>query len=68
VQPGGIILMHDNNQNTVDATPLIVNRLRDEKGMLPGKLAVTTTQQLIDGWPEAGGGLGFYVEAVAPTP
>jgi peptidoglycan/xylan/chitin deacetylase (PgdA/CDA1 family) len=62
----GIVLMHDSNQNTVDAIPLIVNRLRDERGMLPGRLAKSTTQHFITGWEDAGGGLGFYAEAVAP--
>lgn len=63
---GGIILMHDSNANSVAATPTIVNRLRDEKGMLPGKLAKSATQHFITGWEDAGGGLGFYAEAVAP--
>jgi peptidoglycan/xylan/chitin deacetylase (PgdA/CDA1 family) len=63
---GGIILMHDSNANSVAATPTIVNRLRDEKGMLAGKLAPSTTTHFISGWEDAGGGLGFKAEAVAP--
>jgi hypothetical protein len=46
----------------VAATPTIVNRLREERGMLPGRLAKSTTPFRIDGWPEA---LPFFVEAVA---
>jgi peptidoglycan/xylan/chitin deacetylase (PgdA/CDA1 family) len=66
VKPGGIILMHDAAQNTVTATPMIVNQLRDQKGMLPGKLAYSATPQFIVDWEDAGGGLGFHAMAVAP--
>ena len=44
VPSGGIILMHDAQQTTVDAIPLIVNA-EAAKGLLPGKLATTTIAQ-----------------------
>ncbi len=63
IQPGGIILMHDNSPRTADATPLIVNRLRDEKGLLPGRLALTTVPQP---GPYGDPQPAYYVEAVVP--
>ena len=44
VPSGGIILMHDAQQTTADAIPLIVNA-EAAKGLLPGKLATTTIAQ-----------------------
>jgi peptidoglycan/xylan/chitin deacetylase (PgdA/CDA1 family) len=42
VPAGGTILMHDAQQPTVDALPLIVDRLANERGLLPGKLQANT--------------------------
>jgi peptidoglycan/xylan/chitin deacetylase (PgdA/CDA1 family) len=60
---GGVILMHDSSANTVAATPTIVTRLKNERGMLPGKLAPSTTAHFITGWEDNG---PFFAEAVAP--
>jgi len=60
---GGIILMHDSTANTVAATPTIVTRLKNERGMLPGKLGPSSTAHFITGWEDNG---PFFAEAVAP--
>ena len=61
VPAGGIILMHDAQQVTVDAIPLVVNALAS-KGLLPGKLASTTIAQQGPWVPLP----PYYVSAVAP--
>ena len=62
VGPGGIILMHDAYQNTVDAVVPIVTQLK-AKGMCPGKLAYSsTTVEARPAWP----GLFYNVVAVKP--
>jgi peptidoglycan/xylan/chitin deacetylase (PgdA/CDA1 family) len=62
VQPGGIILMHDANPNTVTAVPQIVNQLK-QRGMCAGKLAVSPTPvEAVPAWP----GVFFSVVAVRP--
>ena len=43
LQPGGIILMHDGIQNTIDAVPLVVADLR-ERGLCAGKIGVRDGQ------------------------
>ena len=63
VGPGGIILMHDAYPNTVTAVPQIVNRLKQEKNLCPGKLAYSsTTVEARPAWP----GLFYNVVAVKP--
>jgi hypothetical protein len=61
VQNGGVLLMHDDNQNTVDSIPQIVNALA-AKGLLPGRLATTTAPQFGPWNPLP----PYYVTAVAP--
>ncbi len=61
VPAGGIILMHDAQQVTVDAIPLMVKALAS-KGLLPGKLASTTIEQQGPWVPLP----PYYVAAVAP--
>jgi peptidoglycan-N-acetylglucosamine deacetylase len=61
VPSGGIILMHDAQQTTVDAIPLIVNA-EAAKGLLPGKLATTTIAQAGPWVPLP----PYYVAATAP--
>lgn len=62
VKPGGIILMHDAYPNTVTAVPQIVTGLK-QKGMCPGKLAVSPTPvEAAPAWP----GVFFSVVAVKP--
>ena len=61
VQNGGVLLMHDDNQNTVASIPQIVNALA-AKGLLPGKLATTTVPQFGPWTPLP----PYYVTAVAP--
>ncbi|HEU5157473.1 MAG TPA: polysaccharide deacetylase family protein [Streptosporangiaceae bacterium] len=40
LQPGGIMLEHDWAQNSIDAVPIIVERLR-QRGLCPGKIVFT---------------------------
>ena len=61
MQNGGVLLLHDDNQNTVDSIPQIVNALA-AKGLLPGKLATTTVPQFGPWSPLP----PYYVTAVAP--
>ena len=47
VQPGGIILMHDNGlQTTIDAIPHILRDLAGQ-GLRPGRIIVTQTNQAV---------------------
>ena len=59
VRPGGIILLHDGVNATVEAVGAIVSRLR-ERGMCPGFLGETTTTVV------AANGATFHVIAVRP--
>lgn len=58
LQPGGIILMHDWAQASVDALPQIVSDLRD-RGLCPGKIAFTPRKVPF-------GDTYFHATAVAP--
>ncbi|WP_210747661.1 polysaccharide deacetylase family protein [Actinomadura latina] len=58
LQPGGIILMHDWAQASVDAVPQIVSDLRD-RGLCPGKIAFTPQKIPF-------GDTYFHATAVAP--
>lgn len=58
LQPGGIILMHDWAQASVDAVPRIVSDLRD-RGLCPGKIAFTPVKVPF-------GDTYFHARAVAP--
>jgi peptidoglycan/xylan/chitin deacetylase (PgdA/CDA1 family) len=58
LQPGGIILMHDWAQASVDAVPRIVSDLRD-RGLCPGKIAFTPKKIPF-------GDTHFHATAVAP--
>ena len=58
LQPGGIILMHDWAQASVDAVPQIVSDLRD-RGLCPGKIAFTPKKVPF-------GDTYFHARAVAP--
>jgi peptidoglycan/xylan/chitin deacetylase (PgdA/CDA1 family) len=62
VQNGGILLMHDDNQLTVGAISLTINA-EAAKGLLPGKLATTTTGV---GGPFGSPQPDYYVNAIAP--
>jgi peptidoglycan/xylan/chitin deacetylase (PgdA/CDA1 family) len=58
VQPGGIILMHEGIQNTVDAVPRLLRGLAD-RGLCPGKIVYTPADV-------CGAGEIFHAVAVAP--
>ncbi|MFB4305484.1 polysaccharide deacetylase family protein [Actinomadura sp. GTD37] len=58
LQPGGIILMHDWAQASVDAVPRIVGDLR-ERGLCPGRIAFTPKKVPF-------GETYFHATAVAP--
>jgi peptidoglycan/xylan/chitin deacetylase (PgdA/CDA1 family) len=59
VQPGGIILMHDNGfQTTVDAVPQILSGLAS-RGLRPGRIVFTPADII-------GAGRIFHAVAVAP--
>ncbi|TMR35535.1 polysaccharide deacetylase family protein [Actinomadura geliboluensis] len=58
LQPGGILLMHDWAQASVDAVPRIVSDLRD-RGLCPGKIAFTPRKIPF-------GDTSFHAVAVAP--
>jgi peptidoglycan/xylan/chitin deacetylase (PgdA/CDA1 family) len=58
LQPGGIILMHDWAQPSVDAVPQIVSNLR-KRGLCPGKIAFTPRKIPY-------GDIFFHAVAVAP--
>lgn len=58
LQPGGILLMHDWAQASVDAVPQIVGDLR-ERGLCPGKIAFTPEKVPF-------GDIYFHATAVAP--
>jgi len=62
VQNGGILLLHDDNQLTVGAIPLIVNA-EAAQGLRPGKLATTLVG--VNG-PYGGTQPPYFVTAVAP--
>lgn len=58
LQPGGILLMHDWAQASVDAVPRIVSDLRD-RGLCPGRIAFTPRKIPF-------GDTSFHAVAVAP--
>lgn len=58
LQPGGILLMHDWAQASIDALPQIINDLRD-RGLHPGKIAFTPRKVPFGDTP-------FHAIAVAP--
>jgi peptidoglycan/xylan/chitin deacetylase (PgdA/CDA1 family) len=58
LQPGGIILMHDWVQNSLDAVPAIAAGLAS-RGLCPGKIAFT---------PQAISGVGTTFHAIAVKP
>jgi peptidoglycan/xylan/chitin deacetylase (PgdA/CDA1 family) len=58
LQPGGIILEHDWAQNSIDALPTIVQRLKD-RGLCPGKIVFTPENVPF-------GDTFFHAKAVAP--
>jgi peptidoglycan/xylan/chitin deacetylase (PgdA/CDA1 family) len=49
VEPGGIVLMHDGKQLTLDALPAILDGLA-ERGLCAGKIVTSTTEQAPAGW------------------
>lgn len=58
LRPGGIFLMHDWAQASIDALPQIISELRD-RGLHPGKIAFTSRQIAFADTP-------FHAIAVAP--
>ncbi|WP_207945862.1 polysaccharide deacetylase family protein [Actinomadura sp. 7K534] len=58
LRPGGIFLMHDWAQASIDALPQIISELRD-RGLHPGKIAFTPRQVAFGDTP-------FHAIAVAP--
>ena len=61
VQNGGILLMHENKPNTLNAIPQIVSQLKSQKGLCPGKIVKSSTERPTDR-PD----LTMNVVAVAP--
>jgi peptidoglycan/xylan/chitin deacetylase (PgdA/CDA1 family) len=61
VQPEGVVLLHDGRENTIQAIPRIVSRLRRE-GMCPGFLA-KTDKTVLSSYKAT----PFHVVAVGPT-
>jgi len=51
VQAGGIILMHDGKQRTVDALPAILDGLA-ERGLCAGRIVPSATEHAPSGWDE----------------
>lgn len=60
VQPGGILLMHDGYQTTLDALPRIVHALTD-RGLCAGQI-VPSAAPVVTWW-----GQTFYAVAAKPT-
>jgi peptidoglycan-N-acetylglucosamine deacetylase len=51
VKPGGIILMHDGAQQTLDALPAILDGLA-ERGLCPGQIVPDSAEHAPDGWAD----------------
>jgi peptidoglycan/xylan/chitin deacetylase (PgdA/CDA1 family) len=51
VEPGGIILMHDGKQRTVDALPAILDGLA-ERGLCAGQIVESAETHHPSGWPD----------------
>lgn len=62
VNNGGIILMHEDKQLTVDALPKVVNQLETTKGLCPGKIVKSDTEMPTDYGPT----MTMNVKAVKP--